>query len=110
MTDRIAGIEEAWINLKAKRLEVDQANSAMPKGLPLLDLKRDVAAKLELLVDYLKAMAEKDAATYADDYAVVAEIIKRLNAKPKSKPLQIEVELEDDEESSDEEPQPAVVA
>ena len=110
MTGRIAGIEQAWKKLKAKRLEVDQANSAMPKAMPLTDLKRDAAAKLELLVDYLKAMAEKDDATYADDYAVVTEIIKRLNARPKSKPLQIEVELEDEEGSSDDEAQPAVVA
>lgn len=102
MADRIAGIDEAWKKLKAKRLEVDKANSSMPKGMPLMDLKRDAADKLDLMVDYLKAMAEKDAATYADDYAVVTEIIKRLNAKPKSKPLQIEVELEDEEETEEE--------
>ena len=111
MADRITGIEKAWRTLKAKRLEVDQANSAMPKGMPLPDLKRDAADKLELLVDYLKAMAEKDPATYGDDFAVVTEIIKRLNATMRrSTYLHIEVELEDDDETSEKEPQSAASA
>ena len=77
MSDRITGIEKAWETLKSKRLDVDQANSAMPKGMPLPDLKPDAADKLELLVDYLNAMAEKD-------------------------PDHVEVELEDDEDSVEE--------
>ena len=110
LEDRIIGIEKAWKTLKAKRLDVDQSNSAMPKGMPLPDLKRDAAAKLELLVDYLKAMAEKDSATYGGHYAVVTEIIKRLNATMhRSTYLRVEVELDDNEDTT-EEPQPTAVS
>ncbi len=110
MSDRITGIEKAWNTLKAKRLEVDQSNSAMLKGMPLPDLKRDAAAKLERLVDYLKAMAEKEPATYGGHYAVVTEIIKRLNATMhRSTYLRVEVELEDNEDTT-EELQPTAVS
>lgn len=103
LTGRIKEIQNALETLKAKRLEVDQANSAAPKVLPLRDLKREAADKLESLVDYLKAMAVKDADTYGEDFAVVTQIITRLNTTRKSKHLYIEVELEDDEsEKTDE--------
>lgn len=97
LTGRIKEIQNALEALKAKRLEVDQANSAAPVVQPLRLLKGEAAAKLAKVVDYLKAMAEKDAAAYGEDFAVVTEIITRLNAKRKSKHLHIEVELEDDE-------------
>lgn len=97
LTGRIKEIQNALETLKAKRLEVDQANSAAPVVQPLRILKGEAASKLEKLVDYLKAMAEKDAAAYGEDFAVVLEIITRLNTRRKSKHLYIEVELEDDE-------------
>ena len=77
---RINGIQEALDTLTAKQLEVDQANSNQEKPVPLVGLKREASAKLEVLVAYLKAMSIKDPATYSEDYAVVSEIIKRLNA------------------------------
>ena len=49
------------------------------------------------LVAYLEVMATKDAAAYGRDYAVVTEVITRLNAtRRKGKSLQVEVELEDE--------------
>ena len=97
LTGRIKEIQNALEALKAKRLEVDQANSAAPVVLPRRVLKREAADKLERLVDYLKAMAVKDADTYGGDFAVVTQIITRLNTIRRSKHLYIEVELEDDE-------------
>ena len=97
LSDRIKEIQNALEALKAKRLEVDQANSAAPVVLPRKVLKREAADKLERLVDYLKAMAVKDADTYGGDFAVVPQIITRLNTTRKNKHLNIVVELEDDE-------------
>jgi hypothetical protein len=97
LSDRIKEIQNALEALKAKRLEVDQANSAAPVVLPRRVLKREAADKLERLVDYLKVMAVKDADTYGGDFAVVTQIITRLNTTRKSKHLNIIVELEDDE-------------
>ena len=88
---------------------VDKANGTLPSAQSLMSLKREAAAKLEKLVDYLKAMSVKDAATYGEHYAVVTEVITRLNAtKRRSNYLHIEVELEDDEETT-EEPQTSTV-
>lgn len=42
-------------------------------------MKREAAAKLEVLVDYLRVMSTKDVQTYGEDYAVVTEIISRRN-------------------------------
>lgn len=80
LPERIEGIREALEVLAAKQLEVDQANSRLVKSNPLINLKREAAGKLEVLVDYLKAMSSKDMHTYGDDYAVVTEIISRHNA------------------------------
>lgn len=103
LPDRIKEIQNALEALKAKQLEVDQANSAAPVVLPRRILKREAADKLESLVDYLKAMAVKDAAAYGEDFAVVTQIITRLNINRKSRRLNVEVELEDDEsEKTDE--------
>lgn len=77
---RIAGVRTAVEALAARQLEVDQANSQAEAPRPLLPLKRDAAAKLRRLVVYLQAMAEKDPEGYATHYAVVTEIITRLNA------------------------------
>lgn len=110
MSDRIKGMQEALDALKVALHEVDKANGTLPSAQPLMSLKREAAAKLEKLVDYLKAMSVKDDATYGEHYAVVTEVITRLNAtKRRSNHLHIEVELEDDEVKT-EEPQPAVVA
>ena len=50
------------------------------------------------LVAYLEVMATKDAAGYGRDYAVVTEVITRLNAtRRKGKSMQVEVELDDEE-------------
>lgn len=43
-------------------------------------LKRKAVERLRLLTDYLRAMKEKDAVQYGDDYLVVTEIINRINA------------------------------
>ena len=83
LSDRIKEIQNALETLKAKRLEVDQANSAAPKVLSLRDLKKEAAAKLEKVVDYLKAMAVRDADTCGEDFAVVTQIITRLNTTRK---------------------------
>ena len=80
LPERIKGIQEALDALAAKQLEVDQANSRMVKPEPLISLKREAAAKLEVLVDYLRVMSTKDVQTYGEDYAVVMEIISRHNA------------------------------
>ena len=80
LSERIKGIQEALDALAAKQLEVDQANSRMVKPEPLISLKREAAAKLEVLVDYLRVMSTKDVQTYGEDYAVVTEIISRHNA------------------------------
>lgn len=97
LTGRIKEIQNALEVLKAKQLEVDQANSTAPVVQPLRLLKGEAAAKLEKVVDYLKAMAEKDAAAYCEDFAVVTEIITRLNSKRRSKPINIETKHDDSE-------------
>ncbi len=98
---RIATLQEALNALKKAVHEVDKANGLAPKGQPLMPLKREAAAKVESLVDYLKAMALKDPATYGDHYEVVKEIITRLNIR-RRKRLQIEVELAEEEATSEE--------
>lgn len=109
MSGRIKGVQDALDALKVALHEVDKANGTLPSAQPLMSLKREAAAKLEKLVDYLKAMSVKDAATYGEHYAVVTEVITRLNAtKRRSNYLHIEVELEDDEETT-EEPQTSTV-
>lgn len=80
LSSRIEGVEEALNALTSKQLEVDQANSNLVKPVPLANLKREAAAKLDELVAYLRAMSAKDPAAYGEHYAVVTEIIKRLNA------------------------------
>lgn len=108
MLDRIKGVQEALEALKVALHEIDKANGTLPSGQPLMSLKREAAAKLEKLVDYLKAMSVKDDAIYGEHYAVVTEVITRLNAtKRRSNYLHIEMELEDDKKTT-EEPQPTV--
>ena len=105
---RIATLQAALNALKRAVHEVDKANGLAPKGQPLMPLKREAAAKVESLVDYLKAMALKDPAAYGDHYEVVKEIITRLNTR-RRKNLQVAVELAD-EEATTEEPKLAVGA
>ena len=91
-------VRDAKDDLRMKQLVVDQANSSLVKPEPLLMLKREAAAKLVPLVAYLEVMATKDAAAYGRDYAVVTEVITRLNAtRRKGKSMQVEVELDDEE-------------
>ena len=110
MSGRIKGVQEALEALKVALHEVDKANGTLPSAQPLMSLKREAAAKLEKLVDYLKAMSVKDPAAYGEDYAVVTTVITRLNAtRRRSNYLHIAVDLEDDGETK-EEPQPSVDA
>ena len=103
---RLAEIGMAKDALREKQLMVDQANSGKVKPESLLVLKREAATQLEVLVAYLEVMAAKDAAVYGEHYAVVTEVIKRLNARRRSRSLQMEVELEDETEASDEQQLP----
>lgn len=80
LPDRINGIQEALDTLLDKRLEVDRAKSRVVKHKPLPVLKREANEKLEVLVTYLQAMASKEPEAYGKPYAVVTEIIGRLNA------------------------------
>ena len=110
MSGRIKDMQEALEALKVGLHEVDKANGTLPQGQSLMTLKRAAADKLETLVDYVKVMSAKTSGTYGEHYAVVTEIIDRLNAtRRRSTYLHIEVELED-EEGNTEEPQLAVVA
>ena len=98
LSSRLEEVRDAKDDLRMKQLVVDQANSSLVKPEPLLVLKREAAAKLVPLVAYLEVMATKDAAGYGRDYAVVAEVITRLNAtRRKGKSMQVEVELDDEE-------------
>ena len=107
MSGRIKGVQDALDALKVALHEVDKANGTVPEAQTKMTLKREAAAKLEKLVDYLKAMSLKDSAAYGEHYAVVTEVIARLNAtRRRSNHLYIEVELEDDESNEPtEEPQ-----
>lgn len=110
MSGRIKDMQEALEALKVGLHEVDKANGTLPQGQSLMTLKRAAADKLETLVDYVKVMSAKASGTYGEHYAVVTEIIERLNAtRRRSTYLHIEVELED-EEGNTEEPQLADVA
>lgn len=101
LSGRIGRIQDSLEALKVAMHEADKANSSL-KSVPVMPLKREAADKVELLVDYLKAMAAKDPAAYADHYTVVMQIITRLNAtKRRSSYLQLEVELDDDETTAE---------
>ena len=59
---------------------MDRAESRVVKHKPLLVLKREVNDKLVVLVTYLQVMSAKEPEVYGKPYAVVTEIIGRLNA------------------------------
>ena len=80
LPERINGIKEALDRLLDKRLEVDRAESRVVKHKPLLVLKREANDKLVVLVTYLQVMSAKEPEVYGKPYAVVTEIIGRLNA------------------------------
>ena len=80
LPERINGIKEALDTLLDKRLEVDRAESRVVKHKPLLVLKREANDKLVVLVTYLQVMSAKEPEVYGKPYAVVTEIIGRLNA------------------------------
>ena len=80
LPERINGIQEALDVLMSKRLEVDRAKSSKVKHKSLPVLKREANEKLEVLVTYLQAMAAKEPEAYGKHFAVVTEIIVRLNA------------------------------
>ena len=102
LANRLAEIEKAKDDLRKQRLLVDQYKSSLVKPESLLELKRAAADQLVPLVAYLEVMAKKDAATYGKDYAVVTEVITRLNAtRRRSDYLHIEVELEEDEDTTE---------
>lgn len=109
LTARLTEIGKAKDDLRRQRLVVDQFKSSMVKPEPLLKLKREAAAQLETLVAYLEVMAAKDAAVYGEDYAVVTEVIKRLNARRRSKAYRFDDDDVEDEEII-EEPEPSTDA
>ena len=80
LLERINGIQEALDTLLDKRLEVDRAKSRVVKHKPLHVLKREANDKLVVLVTYLQVMAAKDPEVYGKPFAVVTEIIGRLNS------------------------------
>jgi hypothetical protein len=80
LPERINGIKEALDTLLDKRLEVDRAESRVVKHKPLLVLKREANDKLVVLVTYLQVMSAKEPEVYGKPYAVVTEIIGRLNS------------------------------
>jgi len=102
MGSRISGIRTASAALEEALYQVDKTKGTAPKGQSMMPLKREAAARLEVLTDYLEAMALKSPADYAEHYAVVTQIIGRLNARRRSKALPVEVELSDETEASEE--------
>ena len=110
LATRLAEIGKAKDDLRKQRLLVDQYKSSLVKPESLLELKREAADQLVPLVAYLEVMAKKDASGYGEDYAVVTEVITRLNAtRRRSDYLHIEVELEDDETDDKAEESPASI-
>ena len=99
---RIKRIGDTLETLELVLYENDRAKGTAEAVVPKMTLKREAAEKLEMLVDYLKAMSVKDAASYGKDYAVVTQIIARLNTRRRRKGLDIVVDLEDDEAIGDE--------
>ena len=85
LDNRISGINEALENLSAKKLEVDEANSAAQDSQLLLPLKREAVAQLSRLMSYLEVMATKEPETYGEHFAVVSEIVSNLNTSYRSK-------------------------
>lgn len=96
MASRISGVRDAAGALEEALFQVDKTKSTSPKGQSMAPLKKEAAVRLETLVDYLEVMAVKAPSDYAEHYAVVTQIINRLNTRRRSKSPQIEVELEDD--------------
>ena len=109
LATRLAEIGKAKDDLRKQRLLVDQVKSSMVKPESLLELKREAAAQLTTLVAYLEVMATKDAAVYGEHYAVVTEIIKRLNGRSRSKAYRFDDDDLEDEEII-EEPEPTSAA
>ncbi len=108
MASRINGMKEASETLKEALYQADKAKGTAPKGQSLMLLKREAAARLETLVNYLEVMAVKAPDDYAEHFAVVMQIINRLNARRKSKAYRIN---DDDlEEEITEEPEPSIEA
>lgn len=95
---RLAEIVKAKDDLRKQRLLVDQIKSSMVKPESLLELKREAAEQLVTLVAYLEVMATKEPAVYGEHYAVVTEVIKRLNCLRRSKVSRFYDDLEEDEE------------
>ena len=98
LPNRINRIQESLEDLKIALYERDKASGITLPKQPKMLLKRVADAKLEQLVLYLKAMAEKDPATYSGDFDVITQIITRLNTLSRSKSFQSSVKLSDEEE------------
>ncbi len=108
MESRIKGVRDASETLEEALYQADKAKGTAPKGQSLMLLKREAAARLETLVNYLEVMAVKAPDDYAEHFAVVMQIINRLNARRKSKAYRIN---DDDlEEEITEEPEPSIEA
>lgn len=85
LDERINGISEAFETLSAKKLEVDEANSAAQDARLLLPLKREVVAQLSRLLSYLEVMAEKEPETYVTHYVFVSKVVSDLNGSYRRK-------------------------
>ena len=85
LDDHIKDIGEAFDALSAKKLEVDEANSAAQDARFLLPLKREAVAQLSRLLSYLEVMAEKEPETYVTHYVFVSKVVSDLNGSYRRK-------------------------
>ncbi len=85
LDERINGISKAFDILSAKKLEVDEANSAAQNAQLLLPLKREAVAQLSRLLSYLEVMAEKEPAVYGEHFVFVSKVISDLNGSNRRK-------------------------
>ena len=104
LDERINGISEALETLSAKKLEVDEANSAAQDARLLLPLKREVVAQLSRLLSYLEVMAEKEPETYVTHYVFVSKVVSDLNGsyrRKSTKPVEARTDQGDPSEMPD---------
>ncbi len=85
LDERINGISKAFDILSAKKLEVDEANSAVQNAQLLLPLKREAVAQLSRLLSYLEVMAEKEPAVYGEHFVFVSKVISDLKSSNRRK-------------------------
>lgn len=101
LSSRLEEVRMANESLRQKQVMVDQANSSLPKPIPLLALKREAAESLSVLVSYLEVMATKEPQKYAEGRDRMVETITRLNALRRKKRLGFWDKFDDDETIDD---------